>query len=380
MKKYYLLTPGPTPVPPTVAAKASLPILHHRTHEFGEIFSRVINGLKGIFLTKGDVLLLSTSGTGSMESTVANLLSPNEEAIIAACGVFGERWGKICQAYGAVPIYVRDEWGKPTNPEAIRQALKEHPRAGAVFLTHTETSTGTANDLKAIGDFIKSTDAVCVVDSISGLAGQELRMDDWHLDCVVSGSQKGLMCPPGLAMVALSEKAWKKVERAKLPRFYWDYKTIKASVPKGETPWTPPVTLIVAMEEAIRLIQEEGLEAVWKRHSGLARAAQAGLKALGLKLFSSAPCTVLTAAQVPEGINGDEVVKRMRVELGVSIAGGQERLKGKIVRLAHMGYMDASDLVVGLSALERMLSLMGYSVPEPGRAGREVQANLSLSR
>jgi aspartate aminotransferase-like enzyme len=374
MKKYHLLTPGPTPVPPQVSARASMPILHHRTHEFGEIFSSVVAGLKGILLTQGDVLLLSTSGTGAMESAVANLLSPGEEAIVAACGAFGERWGKICAAYGAKPVLVRNEWGKPTDPEAVRSALKEHPKAGAVFLTHTETSTGTVNDLKKLGAMIRETGAVCVVDAISGLAGQELRMDDWALDCVVSGSQKGLMCPPGLALTALSSKAWKKVEAAKLPRFYWDYKIIRASVPQNETPWTPPVTLIVGMAEAIHMIQEEGLDNVWKRHLALSRAAQAGLKALGLKLFSAAPCSVLTAALAPEGISGEEIVKRMRVELGVSIAGGQEQLKGKIIRLAHMGYMDFSDLVIGLSALERMLGLMGYKVPEPGRYVREAQA------
>jgi aspartate aminotransferase-like enzyme len=376
MMKNHLLTPGPTPVPPQVAAKAALPILHHRTHEFGEIFSSVTAGLKGVFMTQGDVLLLSTSGTGAMESAVANLLSPGEEAIVASCGAFGERWGKICVAYGAKPIFVRSEWGTPTDPEAVRKALKEHPKAGAVFLTHTETSAGTVNDLKALGSIIRETDAVCVVDAISGLAGQELRMDAWNLDCVVAGSQKGLMCPPGLAMAALTAKAWKKVESSKSPRFYWDYRTIRASVPQNETPWTPPVTLIVGLSEALHMIQEEGLENVWKRHLSLSRAAQAGLKALGLKLFSTAPCSVLTSVYAPDGIKGEDLVKRMRVELGVSIAGGQEHLKGKIVRLAHMGYMDFSDLVIGLSALERMLGLMGYRVPEPGRAGKEAQAAL----
>jgi len=377
MKKYYLLTPGPTPVPPRVAAKASEPMLHHRTKEFGEIFSRVQEGLKYVFRTKSDILMIAGSGTAAMEAAVANTLSPGDEVIVASVGSFGERWVKIAEAFGIQVHAVREEWGKPADPQKIADALKAHPKAKAVLLQHTETSAGSVNDLKTISKIVEKSPAILIVDSISGLGGEELHMDDWHLDVVVSGSQKGLMTAPGLAMAALSDKGWKAVESAKCPRFCSDFKRIQKSIKDNETPWTPPVSLFQSLAEALKMIQEDTIEGVWERHRRLARAAQAGIKALGFPLFSSRPCSVLTAAKLPEGFDGALLIRKMLADQGVSIAGGQDHLKGKIFRLAHMGYMDSFDVLIGLTALEKTLKDMGYKIPEPGRAAREAEAALA---
>jgi len=362
MKKSYLITPGPTPIPPEVSSKEGLPILHHRTSQFGVIFTEVIEGLKYVFQTKGDVLLMTCSGTGAMESAVANLLSPGDTAIVGSAGAFGERWGKQAETYGAKVVYVRSEGGYAVDPAAIESALKEHPEAKVVFVQHTETSTGIVNDLKRIGAIVAATPAVLAVDAISGLGGQELRTDDWKLDLVVSGSQKGLMTAPGLAMASVSEKAWKLIEASKSPRFYFDYRKMKKSIPEKETPFTPAVTLVVSMAEALRQIKQEGLENVFARHLWLAEATRAGVEALGLEVFAKNPCSVLTSVVVPAGVDGKKIVSRLRDEYGVSIAGGQLALMGKIFRLAHMGYMERFDVIIGISAVEMILTEMGHPV------------------
>jgi aspartate aminotransferase-like enzyme len=377
MKKFYLITPGPTPIPPEVAAQSALPIIHHRTHEFGDLFDQVSQGLKYVFQTKNDVFILTASGSGAMESAVANLVNPGDKVIVATSGSFGDRWVKIAQAFGAKVISVQEEWGKPVNPQKIQDALVNHSDIQAVFLQHTETSTGVVNDLKTIGAIVSKTNAVSVVDAISGLAGEELQMDEWNLDVVVSGSQKGLMTAPGLAFASVGEKAWKKVEACKNHRFYFDYRLIKKSIPNKETPWTPAVTLLQSLNTALQLIREDGMEKTWERHKKLARATQAGLKALGLTLFAESPCAVLTSAKLPSGLDGAKLVDWMRDELGVSIAGGQDHLKGKIVRLAHMGYMDQFDILIGLSALETALRKFGVSVPS-GQAIHAVQETFAV--
>ncbi len=272
MKKHYLLTPGPTPIPPEIALKEALPILHHRTSEFGAIFQEAADGLKYVYQTKNDVLIMASSGTGAMESAIVNLLSPGDDALVATCGNFGDRWGKLMEAYGIKPIMVSAEWGKIINPADIEKALKANPKIKAVYTTFTETSTGVANDIAAIGKIVGATSAVLVIDAISGLAGQEFRTDEWQADVVVSGSQKGLMLAPGLAFVSVSEKAWKVVETAKLPRFYWDWRKMRKSLATKETPFTPAVTLIVTLAEACKMIKEEGIENVWKETRLLARA------------------------------------------------------------------------------------------------------------
>lgn len=359
MKKYYLLTPGPTPIPPEVSLESALPILHHRTSEFGAIFTQVIEGLKYVFQTQGTVLLLTSSGTGGMEASVVNLLSPGDKVLVASSGVFGDRWIKILETYGIKAETIRNEWGKAIDPQAVEGKLKVNPEVKAVFTTHTETSTGVVNDLKGIGEIMARTDAVLVIDSISGLCAQELHTDKWHLDVVVAASQKGLMNAPGLAFVALSEKAWNLVEKAQLPRFYWDFRRMKKSLADKETPFTPAVTLIVALNQALEIIKNETLEKIWARHDKLARATRAGMQALNLELFAQNPCNVLTAIKSPPGLDSGKLVKKLREEYGVSIAGGQQELKGKIFRLAHLGYMNEFDVLVGISAVERGLKELG---------------------
>lgn len=362
MKKHYLLTPGPTPIPPEVALKEAQPILHHRTSEFGAIFSDVAEGLKYVYQTQNDVLILSSSGTGAMEASIVNLLSPGDDALVASCGNFGERWSKQLEAYGIKPTNIAVEWGKTVNPAEIEKALKANPKIKAVFTTFTETSTGVANDIAAIGRIVAATPAVLVVDAISGLVGQEFHTDDWKVDVAVSGSQKGLMLAPGLAFASVSPKAWKLVEEAKLPRFYWDFRKMKKSLATKETPFTPPVTLIVALQEAIKMIKAQGIENVWQECRVLARASRAGMKGLGLKLFGDSPCDVVTSAVVPDGIDGGKIVKMLRETYGVSIAGGQGQLKGKIIRFAHMGYIGRADILVGFACLEMVLSTLGFKV------------------
>jgi aspartate aminotransferase-like enzyme len=364
--KHYLLTPGPTPIPPKIALKEALPIIHHRTNEFAAIYKNVAEGLKYIFQTKNEVYILAASGTGAMEVAISNLLSYGDEIIVASCGNFGDRWINIAQGYGVKVISVSVEWGKVVKPAEIEKALKRNPNVKAVYTTFTETSTGVVNDIKAISEIVSKTNAVLVVDAISGLVGQEFKTDEWRIDVVVSGSQKGFMLAPGLAFITLSDKAWKFVETSKIPKFYFDIKKYKKSHAISETPFTPPVTLVVALEESIRFIKERGLENIWNECKLLASAARAGMKALGLKLFGEIPCEVVTSASVPVEIGG-RIVKTLREKYGVSIAGGQGNLKGKIIRFAHMGYIGKADLLIGFACLEMVLVELGVKI-EKGKA------------
>jgi len=362
MKKYYLITPGPTPVPPEVSSKEGLPILHHRTSEFGTIFTQVTDDLKTVFQTKNDVLMTTGSGTAALESAVCNLLSPGDPALVISTGWFGDRFKKICDTYGVNAHFIREPEGEVAVASKVEDFLKQHPEIKVVFATHTETSTGVVNPIKEIGEIVAKTNAVFAVDSVSGLAGQDLQTDNWKIDVVCTGSQKGLMTAPGLAIVSVSPKAWPLVEAAKCPRFYFDWRKMKKSVAEKQTPFTPAVTVIASMGEALRQIKEEGLQNVFKRHLWLAEATRAGVSALGLKIFAKVPCSVLTSVVVPEGINGKTIVKRMREEYGVSIAGGQGDLDGKIIRLAHMGFMERFDVIIAISALEMMLTDLGYKL------------------
>jgi aspartate aminotransferase-like enzyme len=368
---HYLLTPGPTPIPPKVALKGALPVLHHRTSEFGAVYKNVAHGLKYVFQTKNEVYIIAASGTGAMEMAVANLLSLDDEIIVASCGNFGNRWIKIAQMYGVKVVSVSVKSGKAVKPMEIEKALKINPKIRAVYTTLTETSTGVVNDIKTIGEIVSKTSAVLVVDSISGLVGQEFRMDDWKIDVVISGSQKGFMLAPGLSFITFSDKAWKFVELSKIPKFYFDIKKYKKSYATNETPFTPPVTLIVALEESIRIITEVGLENMWSRCRLLAKAARAGMKSLGLELFAEVPCEVVTSALVPIEIGG-KIIKTLREEFGVFIAGGQGDLKDKIIRFAHMGYIGKTDLLVGFTCLEMVLIKLGVSI-ERGIAAAAVE-------
>ncbi|MCX7957375.1 MAG: alanine--glyoxylate aminotransferase family protein [Endomicrobia bacterium] len=364
MKKYFLLTPGPTPVPPEVAQAEAKPILHHRTSEFGKIFVEVIDGMKYIFQTKNDVLMVTGSGTAAMEASVVNLLSAQDEVLVASCGNFGDRWEKICQAYGVKVNKISAEWGNAVEPQEIQSALQRNKNIKVVFTTHTETSTGVVNDIETIGRIVKDTSAVLVVDSVSGLVNQKLLTDEWYVDIAVTGAQKGLMCPPGLAFVTVSPKAWQLVEKSTLPKFYLDFKKMRKSIDNKETPFTPAVSLVVAIHKAIQNIREKTLEVIWQETEKLAVATRIAVKAMGLKIFCDERhiSNVVTPISMPESIDGQKVVKIMREKFGISIAGGQDKLKGKIVRIAHMGYIDKFDLIVGISGLEIVLNELGFKV------------------
>jgi len=364
--KQYLLTPGPTPLPPEVLKAASEPIIHHRTPKFREIFVEVNKDLKYLFQTDNDIVTFAASGTGAMEAAVFNLLSPNDKAIAVCGGKFGERWAEICKACKVNVITIDVEWGKAVDPNEIKRVLSENKDIKAVFTTLCETSTAVVSDIKAIAEVVKATSAVLVVDAISGLGAEDLQADNWGVDCVVVGSQKGLMLPPGLSFISVSPKAWKLIDQSKLPKYYFDLKKAKKSLDKSDTTYTPAVSLIVALKEALGLIKQEGLENVFKRHKLMAEAVREALVALGFKIFSSTFCNVVTAAYVPEGIDSTALAKLMRDKYGVSIANGQAQLKGKLVRVAHLGYIQPDDIIKGISVLEKALSELGCKV-DPGK-------------
>jgi len=362
MKKNYLLTPGPTPLPPEVCESLSRPIIHHRTPQFQSILKEAHEGLKYVFQTKNEVFILASSGTGGLESAVINFLSPADAVIIVEAGKFGERWTEICKAYGIACEVIKVEWGRAVDPEDIEAKLKAgNGKIKAVFTTLCETSTGVAADIQAIGAIVKDTDAILVVDAVSGLGAIDLKTDDWSCDVVVSGSQKGLMLPPGLGFVSVSPKAWKLAETSKCPKYYFDLKAAKKAYASTDTPWTPAIGLVIALNEAIRLMKQEGLEKIFVWHHTMAEAVRKAVVALGLELFApDAGSDVVTAVKVPAGIDGEKLVKTMRDTYGVTIAGGQSEMKGKIFRFAHMGYIGEFDIITGISCLEKVLSQMGY--------------------
>lgn len=356
--KNIMLTPGPTPLPPQVLEAMSRPLIHHRTEEFGRIFAGVIEDMKWVYRTKGTVLMMTCSGTGAMESAVVNLLSPGDLAISCTTGAFGDRFVAIQKAFGLAPVVVPFEWGRAVDPEVLRKALKANPGAKAVFLQHTDTSTGIVNDLKTLAKLVREeSDALVVVDSVSGLACEPLETDAWGLDAVVTGSQKGLMNAPGLGFVALSERAEKAVAAAKLPRFNFDYRLIKKSLADRETPWTPAISVVLGQAAALKLLRAEGMEAVWKRHFDLAGHARRELKEkLGLPFFAKDPANILTGVVLPEGVDGNKLLADILREEGISIAGGQLHLKGRIFRLAHMAYISKADVDAGVAALAARLA------------------------
>ena len=361
MKKNYLLTPGPTPLPPQVAEALSRPIIHHRTPQFQAILKEATEGLKYVCQTKNDVFIFASSGTGAMEAAVVNLLSPTDTAITVQGGKFGERWTELCQAYGINCDIVDVEWGRAVKPQEIEKRLKTNPKIKAVFTTLCETSTGVVNDIEAIGKIVKDTKAVLVVDAISGLGAIPLLTDAWFVDVVVSGSQKGLMLPPGIAFISVSSKAFDKINNSKCSRYYFDLKQAKKALDRVDTPFTPAISLIIALNESLGMIRQDGLENIFTRHKKMAEATRAAMKTLGLELFApDASSDVVTAVKVPAGIEGEKLVKTMRDNYGVTIAGGQAELKGKVFRIAHMGYIGESDIILAIACLEKVLSHMGY--------------------
>lgn len=363
MKKNHLLTPGPTPLPPQVLEALAKPIIHHRTPQFQAILKEAAEGLKYVFQTKSDVFIFSSSGTGTMEAAVANLLSPGDTAITVEGGKFGERWTELCRAYGVKTEVIKVEWGKAVSAEVISSRLKaQGSKVKAVFVTLCETSTGVTTDIKAIAEVVKDTQAVLAVDAISALGVIDLKTDEWAVDVVVSGSQKGLMLPPGLGFISVSPKAWPLIAESKSPRYYFDLRMAKKAWESTDTAFTTSVSLVVALNAALKMLKEEGLENVFSRCRKMADALRAAVRALGLKLFADAACAsdAITAACVPAGIDGEKLVKTMRDSYGITIAGGQSELKGKTFRVATMGYLNEFDIILALSCLEKVLYQMGY--------------------
>jgi aspartate aminotransferase-like enzyme len=362
MKKYHLLAPGPTPIPPEVLQAIGRPIIHHRTPEFEALFGRVRTGLAELIETRSEVIILAASGTGALEAAVVNLCSPGDEVIVVRCGKFGERWGDIAQAFGVTVHAVDAPYGDTVEPVRIEAALAQHPCARALFVTQSETSTGVLEDVEAYAALTRRTETLCVVDTVSSLGVVPCPMDDWGIDVVVAGSQKGLMCPPGLGFIAMNDRAWRAAERATCPRFYWDLPTERRWQAKNQGQFTPAVSLLAGLDVALDLLRAEGLPEVFRRHDRLARAARAGAQALGLGLFARAtPSAAVTAIVAPSGTDGEAVVRMYGAEHNVTIAGGQGEMKGKLFRLAHLGWVDEADLIVGLAVLERVL--LGVGVP-----------------
>jgi len=359
--KDYLLTPGPTPVPPEALEAMARPIIHHRTSRFQAILKEAEEGLRYVFQTKNDVLIFSSSGTGAMEGAVSNLLSPGDKVVVVRGGKFGERWTELCDAYGIEAIPIDVEWGKAVDPQDIKKILGREQGIKAVYTTLCETSTGVSTDIKAIAKITNGHQAVLVVDAVSALGAVPLKTDAWGIDVVVCGSQKGLMIPPGLSFVSLSQKAWALVQKSTLPKYYFNFSSYKKSIEKNDTPYTPAVNLVIALNETLKRFRKDGLENVLNRHRKNSEAVRKACQALGLELFApSAYSDAVTAVKVPRGIDGAKLVKTMRDKYGVAIAGGQAQLKAKIFRIATMGYITASDLKKCIDTLETVLSEMGY--------------------
>jgi aspartate aminotransferase-like enzyme len=364
--KQYLMTAGPTPVPPEVSQAMAAPMLYHRAPAFDELYQRVLTRLPQVFATSNPVLAFAASGSGAMESAVANLVQPGTKALACATGKFGERWIQLCEVYGAELVRHEPGWGVRLDPADIDRLLTENAGIEVVFATLSETSTGIVHDVQAIAEVVRRHDAILVIDAVSGLGAAELRQDDWGIDVVVAGSQKALMCPPGLAFASVSERALERAARigSHPPgRYYFDWARTAKSQAKGASPFTPAVSLFFGLDVALAMIEREGLENVWARHDLLARATRAGAAALGLDLYGDPDerSTVVTAIELPEDIDGGKVPGALR-DLGITANGGQDHLKGRILRIAHCGYFGAFDIVTSLSGLEMALSRLGHDV------------------
>jgi len=362
MWKSRLFTPGPTAVPDEILLEMAKPLIHHRTPQFRRILVECFSGLKEIFQTKEDVIILTSSGTGAMEAAVSNLLSPGEKCLVIEGGKFGERWREIPAAYGIKVTSLAVEWGKSVAPEEIEDALRKEPDIKAVFTTLCETSTGAHTDVKAISEVTgKFPDVLHVVDGISGLGAVECRTDEWGIDVMVSASQKGFMLPPGLAFISLNQRAWERVARCQSPRYYFDLAAYRKALTKEDTPYTPGLTLVIGLAAALRMLKAEGVENVWKRHFVLAEAMREAVKALGLRLLAENPSNVVTAVWAPAGVDAETLTKALRDGYGITFAGGQGKLKGKIFRIAHLGWIDRFEIIEAVAALEIQMAKMGYT-------------------
>jgi len=376
VRKKYLLAPGPTPLNPEAALEMNKPIIHHRSPEFAYIFAQVREDLKYLFQTKNEVLLLCSSGTGGMEGAVCNLFSPGDKALVIRGGKFGERWAELCKIYGLDTINIDVEWGKAVEPELVAKALQDNPDIKGVFVQASETSTGVKHDVERLGQIVRSLDnTLLIVDAISALGVFPIMTDQWGLDVVVAGSQKAFMLPPGLAMVSLSDKAWRFAEVASCPKYYFDFLKERKAQAQNQTAYTPAVSLIIGLKRVLEDIKREGLEKLFAHYARLAAATRSAMEALGLELYAKeSPSNAVTAVKVPKGIDGTAIPRLMREQYGITIAGGQDRAKGKIFRIAHLGYVDIFDITTAISALEMVLKELGHELT----FGRGVGAALTV--
>ncbi len=358
----HLRIPGPTPCPSEVLQAMTRQMINHRGEEFGQILNKVTANLKRLFQTKGDVFLLTGSGTGGLEAAIVNTLSPGDKVLSVSIGAFGERFATIAQQFGAEVIPLQFEWGKAADIDAVRQALGTEPKIKAVLVTHNETSTGVTNDLALISSVVKEFDKLLLVDAVSSLGSIDLPVDDWHCDVTITGSQKGWMVPPGLAMVSVSPEAWQAYAKAKMPRFYWDFAQAKSYLEKGQTPWTPALSTIFALEVSLEMMLKEGLPNIIARHAQVGNAARAGVKSLGLSLFADEnyASNTVTAVATSDGLDTKKMLKLLREEHQIVLGGGQQRLDGKIFRIGHLGWVTESDIETVISALKVVLPQAGF--------------------
>lgn len=366
MKKAFLMTPGPSNVPPRVLEAMARPVVHHRSEDFDPIFAKNLEALKYVFRTENPVLTFAGSGTVAMEAAVTGVNSPGDKVLTLEAGKFGQRWGLLGDAFGLDVVRIETEWGRATAPEEVEKALKEHPDIKAVYATLCETSTGALGDIEAMGKIVGKTDALLAVDAVSGLAADRLETDAWGCDLVASSSQKALMLPPGLGLLSVSPKAEKRMETATCPSFYASMKKAMKALKDGTTAFTPAISLMVGLGVALDMIREEGIENVWARHQRHADALRVGGEALGVKLFSKNPANTVVSYEVPDGTTYKAISHSLRGDFGLTIAGGQDHLKGKIFRMAAMGWADDKDVMQALGALEIALEKAGHKVPQRG--------------
>jgi aspartate aminotransferase-like enzyme len=381
VKKRYLMAPGPTPVPPEVLAAGAAPVIHHRGPDFRELMLRTLARLQEVCRTRNDVLLFTASGSGAFESAIVNLLSPGERVLVVTAGAFGDRWSALAAAYGADVHELRYGWGETPSSEDLRTRLEE-TGAELVVLVHSETSTGVVADVESLARIARELGALVVVDAVSSLGAVALETDSWGLDVVVAGSQKALMTPPGLSLVAVSKAAWERSTRATMPRYYFDWARMRAALETGSTPFTPAVTLVAALDVALGMVLEEGLESAFARHAALGRACREGAKAMGLELFSpdEERSAVVTAILTPDGVNARELVLELRDRFGITVAGAHAELGTRMFRIGHIGYYDVLDITTALTAVETLLLERGADVVRGEAAIRALDAYHDAAR
>jgi len=363
MIKQYLLSPGPTPIPNEVALAMSETMIHHRTPQFNHIFDQARQGLKKLFGTQNDVLILASSGTGAMEASVANLFSPGDKVLVINGGKFGERWLNIANAFGLSPIELEVEWGQAVKVDTVEKQMKAHPDLKGVMIQASETSTTVLHPVKEIAKLTKKG-PLFLVDGVTAVGVVSIPLDEWGLDVLVTGSQKAMMLPPGLGFIALSDRAWERTKQAKLPRFYFDLNLERKNQQKGSGAFTPAVSLIFGARASLEMMQREGLDRVYARHARMSRATRAAATALGLKLLApDSPSPAATGVYLPDGIDADQVLDYLRDHMNITLAEGQDQLKGKVIRIAHVGYMGAFDVITAVAALEMVLRKFGVELP-----------------